>query len=143
MTFRHVSRLILAGAIIVPLTACSVGMAARTGGIKIEDVTQCQTRQCLLSLDTAEVIDSTPQPGGGKLETYRYQLKRGSAGRAAMHGLLDVATIGMWEVVGTPMEATKKRKYVVIKATYDATGKLVSAAFVGSPTKVDPAKAAG
>ncbi len=123
----------------VAVSACSVGMAARTGGVKVEHVTKCQTRQCFLALDTAEVIDKQRRADGGLTETYRFQLKRGSAGRAAMHGLLDVATLGVWEVVGTPLEATKKRKYIVIKADYAPDGALKSAAFTGEPTKVDPA----
>ncbi len=37
-----------------------------------------------------------------------------------MHGLLDVATIGLWEVAGTPMEgAMGKKKYYGIRVTFD------------------------
>jgi hypothetical protein len=37
-----------------------------------------------------------------------------------MHGLLDVATLGIWEVAGTPMEgAYDKDKYYAIRVTYE------------------------
>lgn len=107
------------------LSACSVGMAARTGGVKAEEVTQCQTRDCFISQDNVEILERKDSNGRFS-ETYKFQLKRGSAGRAAMHGLLDVATLGVWEVVGTPIEATKKKKYVVITAHYDDKGRLLT-----------------
>lgn len=114
------------------LTGCSVGMAARTSGVKVEQTTQCQTRDCFLSQDTVEVIDRNPLDNGGYVETYRFQLKRGSAGRAAMHGLLDVATLGIWEVAGTPIEATKRKKFITITGVYDASGRLLSKS-IGAP----------
>lgn len=107
------------------LGGCSVGMAARTGGVKTEDVTMCESRACFVSQDTVEVIERREAKDGGYSETYKFQLKRGSAGRAAMHGLLDVATLGAWEVAGTPIEATKNRKYIVITADYDKDGRLL------------------
>lgn len=108
------------------LAGCSVGMAARTGGVKTEDVVACETRDCFLSQDKVEVLNSTTSEAGQLTEAYKFQLKRGSVGRAAMHGLLDVATLGIWEVAGTPIEATKKKKYVIITATYDDNGRVLT-----------------
>lgn len=119
-------RLILSLFLMALLTACSVGMAARTGGIRAEDVQECQTRECFVGKDKVEVLEKRQLANGGYSETYKFQLKRGSAGRAAMHGLLDVATLGIWEVVGTPIEATKKKKYIVVTANYNAQGRLTS-----------------
>lgn len=97
-------------------------------GIKAEEVQDCQTRECFVGKDKVEVLEKRQFANGGYSETYKFQLKRGSAGRAAMHGLLDVATLGIWEVVGTPIEATKKKKYIVVTANYDAQGRLLSKA---------------
>ncbi|HYA76272.1 MAG TPA: hypothetical protein VED83_05120 [Burkholderiaceae bacterium] len=45
---------------------------------------------------------------------------QGSTGRAVMHGLLDVATLGIWEVAGTPIESSyDKEKYYAIRVTYE------------------------
>jgi hypothetical protein len=55
-----------------------------------------------------------------------------------MHGALDVASLGVWEAVGTPVEgAMRDKKYVVITATYDKTGHTISAA-LGAPNTVTP-----
>lgn len=126
------------------LGGCSVGMAARTGGVKTEEVTQCETRQCFLTQDTIEILETASNEDGGISETYRFQLKRGSAGRAAMHGLLDVATLGVWEVAGTPIEASKEKKYIVITAIYAPDGRLKSKV-IGNPVLIpesDDTKAA-
>ena len=38
-----------------------------------------------------------------------------------MHGLLDVWTLGIWEVIGTPMEGyMNQSEYFTIRVTYDA-----------------------
>ncbi|WP_411818458.1 hypothetical protein [Hyphococcus sp. DH-69] len=128
--------LLLIGSVCVLVQGCSVGMAARTGGVKVEETTQCQSRECFITQDTVEILQTSQRDDGGISETYRFQIKRGSAGRAAMHGLLDVATLGIWEVAGTPIEASKKKKYIVITANYDKDGRLISKS-LGNPVSGD------
>ena len=41
-------------------------------------------------------------------------------GRTMIHGVADLATLGLWEVVGTPMEATFKGTAKAFEVTYDA-----------------------
>ena len=42
---------------------------------------------------------------GGRLDKYKYQLgNEPSAGRAIGHGAMDVLTLGLWEIIGTPVE---------------------------------------
>lgn len=108
-------------------------MAARTGGVKLEDVQRCQTRDCFLNQDSVQIVQVAKLQNDETMESYRYQLKRGSAGRAAMHGLLDVATLGVWEVAGTPIEATKDKKYVTVTATYRVDG-TIAQTFLGVPS---------
>jgi len=45
--------------------------------------------------------------------------KGAKAGRAAFHGAADVLTVGLWEVVGTPTEATFDGKKLAFEVTYD------------------------
>lgn len=54
-----------------------------------------------------------------------------SGGRALGHGAMDVLTLGLWEIVGTPIEATvgSKQKLTV---EYDAEDK-VSKVYSGVP----------
>jgi hypothetical protein len=56
--------------------------------------------------------------------TYVYEVgNQPSGGRAVMHGVLDVLTLGIWEVVGTPLEAvqgSKQQATVVTHQTFSS-----------------------
>lgn len=57
---------------------------------------------------------------GGSVATYEYTIgNEPSAGRALGHAALDVLTVGIWEVVGTPIEAFNQGDKVVATVTYD------------------------
>lgn len=45
--------------------------------------------------------------------------KWAKAGRAVLHGTADLFTIGIWEIVGTPLEVFESRKDTSIKVYYD------------------------
>lgn len=47
------------------------------------------------------------------------------AGRAMVHGAADVATFGLWEVVGTPVETIANGKDMKLEVTYDANRKVI------------------
>ena len=49
--------------------------------------------------------------------------KGAKAGRAVFHGAADVLTLGLWEVVGTPTEATFDGNKMAFEVTYDASDK--------------------
>ena len=58
---------------------------------------------------------------------YQYEVGREpSPGRAVAHGVMDVLTLGIWEVVGTPVEVLKGDKLHLI-VVYDKDGRLISA----------------
>jgi len=106
-------------AMAVLLSGCSVYMAAKKEGVRLEDLCQCKTRGCVLSKG-AVPISSEKAEEGGVVDVYIVQAPKGSAARAVMHGVLDVFTLGIWEVAGTPIEGSlgKKRQYA-IRVTYD------------------------
>ena len=56
------------------------------------------------------------------IETYRAKARKSGLNyfRAAGHGLADVATLGLWEVAGTPVEVALSNNlgYVTVIATY-------------------------
>ena len=89
------------------LQGCSVFMAA--SGDKEPDLgafevgsTRGQVEQQLGS-----PVSSTTLSNGDREDTYEYVLgNEPSPGRAFAHGAADVLTLGLWEVVGTPIEAT-------------------------------------
>ncbi|MDF2549551.1 MAG: hypothetical protein K0S07_618 [Chlamydiales bacterium] len=101
-------------------SSCSVYMAAKREGISIDEMRKVKTRGALLSLG-ATALSSKPLPEGGMAEEYRIQVKTGSIARSLMHGLLDVGTMGLWEVVGTPIEGSMgKDQSYPIRVYYNA-----------------------
>jgi hypothetical protein len=99
----------------VSLSACSVVMAARNNGVNPKKISECKTRNCIIATGATPLDGKRNKDGHLISETFRADMPTGSAARAAMHGLLDVGTLGLWEVAGTPIEAVKDRKkgYVV------------------------------
>jgi hypothetical protein len=76
-----------------------------------------------------------------------YKFKQGyskgsKAGRAIFHGLADVFTLGLWEVVGTPVELIASGTDVTAKVFYDKDLKVVRfQTFEGGKSKEpEPAK---
>ena len=108
MTKGKISFLILC--CIFLFSSCSVYMASKKEGISIEKLCQCKTRSCILSKGAIPFDNIKDENGTLLSESYNVQKPTGSTGRAVMHGVLDVFTIGLWEVAGTPIEGTKGEK---------------------------------
>jgi hypothetical protein len=107
-------KLLVITIICLALPGCSVFMAAQKKGISFEDISVCDTRMCLLSKG-ATLIKS--EKG---YDIFKADKPSGSSSRAAMHGVLDVATMGIWEVAGTPIEGSMDKGMYYFKATYKA-----------------------
>ena len=62
--------------------------------------------------------------GDGKLTAiYEYTVgNEPSTGRAVGHGVMDVLTFGLWEVVGTPIEAINQGDKIKVTVLYDKDG---------------------
>lgn len=104
----------------------------------MEQVAECRTRADFLKLRDVTIVSTATQPDGDLFETYKVLMEQGSTGRAVMHGLLDVATLGVWEVAGTPIEgAAHKDKYMIVSVLYgkDMTAKSVT---LGDPNPAPP-----
>lgn len=92
--------------LVIFCSGCSVGMAL--SGNKQKDTSvfyQGADRsfvQAKVGLPDAAVQDKD----GNWIDTYLIvEGNEPSAGRAVAHGAMDVLTLGLWEVVGTPIEA--------------------------------------
>ncbi len=97
-------------------------MSGKKSGTSIEDVAQSKTRTAVIANDGVEIVHTERDPIDNHIiyEDYLVQKPKGSTWRAVMHGLLDVATLGLWEVVGTPVELSKGGKtYVPIRIYYN------------------------
>ena len=104
-------------------SGCSVGMAL--SGDENPDLTVCRVGSQKSDIDRQLGPPTSVRtlPEGGQTCTYEYEIgDEPSAGRAVAHGAMDVLTFGLWEVVGTPVEALQGQKYQMT-VTYDAEGK--------------------
>jgi hypothetical protein len=106
----------------VLLTGCSVYKAAENKGVDIYDIEKCSTRSCLLSKGL-KVISSKNLSTGLFQETYQGLARKSGVNylRAGGHAVLDVCTLGLWEIVGTPVEGaiSNNRGYWIVKAEYE------------------------
>ena len=103
------------------VTSCSVVMSGSKSGTSIDDISHSETRASVISKDGVEIIH-TEKDEDNKItyEDYLVQKPKGSVWRAVMHGALDVVTLGLWEVVGTPVELSKGGKtYIPIRIHYN------------------------
>ena len=103
-------------------SGCAVVMASKKKGVSLDEVSQCRTTLAVIAESGVEIIDTNKDDKGNIVyEDYMIRKITGSAGRAVMHGVLDVATIGIWEVVGTPMEGHyNKDTHIPVRIHYDA-----------------------
>lgn len=119
-------RAILFGLIAQVASACSVGLAL--DGEKQPDLSVLKVG--------AEKTQIEGQLGPPKSEamlaegrtqsTYVYDVgNEPSGGRAALHAGMDVLTLGLWELFGTPLEAMQGKEMRLV-VTYDAARKAES-----------------
>jgi hypothetical protein len=109
------------------LLGCSVGMALHgdpepnLGALQIG-----QDRDLvLLHLGQPAKMHTTER---GRIDVF--ELQRGNApsgGRALGHAVMDVLTLGVWEVFGTPIEAAIGEKFT-LTVEYDQQGKVTKIA---------------
>lgn len=114
----------LCAKVLVPLSmlsSCSVYNAASNEGIAVADIQGCTMKGCLLS-HGMDIIDQKDGPDGSHVEMYRAIARKTGLNyvRAAGHGVLDVATLGLWEVAGTPIEGaiSNNRGYITARVVY-------------------------
>lgn len=102
-------------------TSCSVAMAANTSGTSITKVQGCRSRAEFVAAG-GKVMTSQRLPNGDLEELFQFSKEQGSAGRALMHAVMDVWTFGLWEVIGTPIEACNSKEYFSVKVISDSLG---------------------
>lgn len=103
------------------LPGCSVIMAASTPGPKDMNV-------LLVGTPRADVLKEFGEPeqtgvhAGKRVDTFKFkegQRDNQKYGRAALHAGLDLLTLGIWEVVGTPAEIMSMQPETRIDVTYN------------------------
>jgi hypothetical protein len=110
------------------LTSCSVFMAANHKGEDMTKLSTCKTKECLIAKGATVISSKKDKNGYLTEEVYQIRKPTGSTPRALMHGLLDISTLGIWEVVGTPMELVlNKKEMCIFKVIYKNKGEEIQA----------------
>lgn len=123
-------KLVAASLIGVMVSGCSVGMAASKRGVEANRIRKCHTRMCFVSLPDTEIIETKIEEDGTEIVVFRSAKQKGSAARAVGHAAADVLTLGLWEVVGTPIEAlSNNRDFWAYLGRFDADGNLLELEF--------------
>ena len=130
----HRLAVVAAGAcILLAVAGCSVGMAMsgkedpNLGAIRV-GATRGEVELHLGSPVKVATIED-----GKRVDVYEYELGNApSAGRAIGHGVMDVLTLGLWEVIGTPIEGFTGTKHQ-IAITYGPDDKVLA---IGAGKKV-------
>lgn len=108
------------------LANCSVYMAANLPPKKDLSVLEKGTPRSL-------ILSSLGQPSNSEIESGKkkdyFYFNQGfssgaKAGRAGAHAALDFFTLGLWEIVGTPIEILASGKRMTIEVYYDKSNKL-------------------
>lgn len=102
-------------------SGCSVFMAAKQPDKKNVDLFKIGTPRSMLLAEFGMPTVSELREGK-KFEIYKFiqgYSAGAKAGRAVFHGAADVLTLGLWEVVGTPVEGTFSGDEMAYEVRYD------------------------
>lgn len=105
------------------LTGCAVAMAAKQPDYKNVDLFKPGTTRGQLLGEFGQPVSTETRKDGTKCDTFSFtQGYSGGAkaGRAVLHGVADVLTLGLWEIIGTPTEAVFSGDTVGYQACYGA-----------------------
>lgn len=99
---------VLAGGIFLlfGLTGCSVAMALSGDPAPNFDAFEVGSARKQVEIQLGSPVASQPLENGRREDTYRYEIGNSPNGhRATMNLYIDLATIGLWELPGTIIEA--------------------------------------
>ena len=108
------------------LTGCSVFMAAKQPPKKDLSVLSRGTPRARLLAELGQPVASETRDGK-KVDVFSFTQgysKPAKATRAVFHGVADVFTLGLWEVVGTPTEAVFDGTKTALEVTYDENNRV-------------------
>ena len=111
---------------LITLSACSVGMALSGKENPDLGAVRVGASRGEVELQLGPPIRTASLEDGRRADVYAYQIgNEPSASRAIGHGVLDVLTLGIWEVAGTPIEGVQGEAYHAT-ITYDQDEKVAN-----------------
>lgn len=110
----------------LPMQGCSVMMAMSGDKDPNFAVLQVGAPRGVVELELGTAVEQHVARDGTTTCVYEYTIgNKPSGGRAVAHGVMDVLTLGLWEVIGTPVEAFLP-KHHRITVVYDARQTVVA-----------------
>jgi hypothetical protein len=124
--FKKISML-LACFILLLNSGCSVYMAANQPGLKDVELLKVGTSRDVLIAEFGMPVETGVDGDGREYDKFSFVQGYSTSvkmGRAALHVVADVLTHGLWEVIGTPLEATFDGEEITYEITYDRNDKI-------------------
>ena len=109
---------------ILNMSGCSVFMAAKQPEKKDTKMLAVGVPRAIILAELGAPI-STTKNGNETIDIFSFKQGYGKAakfGRAMFHGVADIATLGLWEIVGTPVESSFDGNNTAYQITYDENG---------------------
>ena len=125
--------------LIIFSTGCSVIMATQQPGRKDLSVLTKGVDRTKVIAELGSPL-TTKEENGRKQDVFSFKqgYSKGSrVGRAIFHGIADVFTCGLWEIVGTPVEAIASGTQVKVAIFYDENDRVDRINTYGGKEKVD------
>lgn len=107
----------------IPLSSCSVFMAASSNENPDLSVLKAGTPRKRVEQVFTNIIEEGGSRGERRVTYQFYTEDDASIGRAAVYGVLDIATLGLAEIATTPIEALQGKKHLVT-VTYDGESRV-------------------
>ena len=118
----HFVGIAVAATLAATSTGCAVVMAAKQPDYKNVDLVKVGTPRGALLGEFGHPTATDTRPNGDRCDVFSFtQGYSGGAkaGRAFVHGVADVLTLGLWEIIGTPTEAVFSGSTVGYETCYD------------------------
>ena len=116
------------------MAGCSVGMAMSGKKEPQLGVVRTGATRGEVELQLGHPVEAHEE-NGRRVDIYEYEIgNEPSAGRAIGHGVMDVLTLGLWEVAGTPIEGMQGEK-MRLAVTYDDQDIVTHVGSVAPPRK--------
>ncbi len=125
----NMRRILIIGLTPFLFSGCSAYMATHQPSHKNLDVLLPNTDRDLVIAELGAPITSEPSTEGKK-DIYTFIQgydKLNKTSRALFHGLADVLTIGIWEVIGTPFEGAFDGEKLSVRVIFNADNKVKEA----------------
>ncbi len=128
----RLTHLALAGVVLIGFSGCSVVMAVKQPPYKNLNVLKEGTARAHVISELGVPL-ATEQRDGKKVDLLVFKQGYGKGnkiGRAVFHGVADLFTLCLWEVIGTPMEMVANGRDMKAEVIYDSRDRVAGVIYL-------------